>query len=142
MMTISKAKNTDAEKLTALTIRSKSHWGYSAEQIEEWNDVLTITVDYIENDELIGYYSFFKLDGKSVKLDNVFIDPPFMGKGYGKKLMNDFYYRIQQIGFKKIILDSDPHAEEFYKKLGFKVVGQLASSIKNRFLPIMELDVK
>jgi ribosomal protein S18 acetylase RimI-like enzyme len=61
---------------------------------------------------------------------------------YGKKLMEDLYDRIQQKGFEKIVLDSDPQAEAFYKKLGFKVVGQLASSIKDRFLPIMELEVK
>lgn len=149
-MNIIKAKNTDAEKLTALTIRSKSHWNYSAEQIEEWTDVLTITTDYIENNEvyqlidnheLIGYYSFFKLNENNVKLDNIFIDPSFIGKGYGKQLMDDFYLRIQKRGFKKISLDSDPHAEEFYKKLGFKVVGKLATSIKDRFLPIMEMDI-
>jgi ribosomal protein S18 acetylase RimI-like enzyme len=140
-MNITKAKKTDAAKLTDLTIRSKSYWDYSAEQIEEWNEVLTITVEYIENNEvyqlidnsqLIGYYSFLKLNESVVKLDNIFIDSPFIGKGYGKKLMEDLYDRIQQKGFEKIVLDSDPQAEAFYKKIGFKVVGQLASGLTHK----------
>lgn len=149
-MNITKADNTDADKLTALTIRSKSYWDYGTEQIEKWRNVLTITTEYIENNEvyllidngqLIGYYSFFKESEKAIKLDNLFVDPPFIGKGYGKKLMDDFYLRIKKAGYEKIVLDSDPHAEEFYKKLGFRVVGKLETSIKNRFLPIMELEV-
>jgi len=46
------------------------------------------------------------------------------------------------ISFEYIYLDSDPNAEKFYQNLGFKVVGQLESSIKNRFLPIMELEIE
>ena len=149
-MKITKANISDAKKLTELTIRSKANWDYSPEQIEKWKEELTITQEYIANnsvyklivdERLIGYYSFFQISDGKAKLDNVFIEPEFIGKGYGKTLINDFLKRIESIGFKKVTLDSDPNAEIFYESLGFKMVGKLESSIKNRFLPVMEMEI-
>lgn len=150
-MKIEKAIHTDAKALTALTIRSKAHWDYSAEQIEIWKPDLTISAEYIatnavfvlnDREQLIGYYSYLVLDEVKMKLDNIFIDPTFIGKGYGKILMEHLLSEAKQKGFDKIVLDSEPNAEAFYHKFGFKVIGQLETSIKNRFLPIMELSIK
>lgn len=150
-MKIEKSIRTDSKKLTELTIRSKSHWDYSMQQIEKWRDDLTVSEDYIiekevyklidSKDKIIGYYSFFKIDEVNVKLENLFVEPKFIGYGYGKMLMNDFIERIRKTRTEKIILDSDPNAENFYAKNGFKVVGKLKTSIEGRFLPIMELKV-
>ncbi|MFT6245466.1 MAG: hypothetical protein ACJA0U_003079 [Salibacteraceae bacterium] len=49
-MIIEIASTSDAKDLTDLTIRSKSYWGYSSEQIEEWRDDLTISADYLEKE--------------------------------------------------------------------------------------------
>ena len=150
-MKIEKSIRTDSKKLTELTIRSKSHWDYSMQQIEKWRDDLTVSEDYIiekevyklidSKDKIIGYYSFFKIDEVNVKLENLFVESKLMGYGYGKMLMNDFIERIRKTRTEKIILDSDPNAENFYAKNGFKVVGKLKTSIEGRFLPIMELKV-
>lgn len=150
-MKIEKANKTDAEKITELAIRSKDYWNYGAKQIEEWRDELTITSKYIDEnqvykliatDELVGFYSFQPKNQKIVKLDFLFIDPLFIGKGYGKVLIIDFLQRIKKTEYEKIILDADPNAERFYEQNGFKVVGKLKSSIKDRFLPIMEMKIK
>ena len=149
-MKIEKAKNTDASEITELTIRSKSYWNYSKEQIEEWKNDLTVTSDYIEKKEvyklidntiLIGYYSYYKLNEKDVKLENLFIEPRFIGQGYGKLLISDFLQRIKKTAYKKVTLDADPNSEKFYLCIGFQSVGQLKSAIKGRFLPIMEMEV-
>ncbi|MFT6245465.1 MAG: hypothetical protein ACJA0U_003078 [Salibacteraceae bacterium] len=55
--------------------------------------------------------------------------------------MNHFLQHIEGRGFESVELDSDPSAEIFYRSFGFKVIGQLETSIKNRFLPVMELEV-
>lgn len=150
-MKIEKAINSDAEEITKLTIRSKSHWGYSKEQIEEWRDELTITTEYIKrnqvykfvnNSKLIGFYAYQSLNDTDIKLNFLFVDPTFIGKGYGKVLLTDFLQRIEYLRFKKVILDADPNAEEFYKQFDFKIIGQLESSIEGRFLPIMEKEIR
>lgn len=150
-MKIEKAKNIDSKNLTDLTMRSKSHWGYSSEQITKWKDDLTIYTEYIDQNEvyklmkenqLIGYYSYIKEDDKIIKLDNIFLEPNFIGKGFGKVMMNHFFQQVKDKEYETIRLDSEPNAEKFYLNLGFKVIGRIESSIPNRFLPIMELKIK
>ena len=147
-MTIEKANSADNEILTEITKKSKAYWGYSEEQILQWNSNLTISIDYIEKNDvfklvsqnkIIGYYSYIKEENHKVQLDNLFVLPEYIGKGFGKYLMNDFLERMQNSKCKKIILDSEPNAEKFYQKMGFVKIGEFETSIKNRFMPIMEL---
>lgn len=150
-MEIIKAGIADSEILTAITKKSKAYWGFSEDILKEWEHLLTITKDYIgknevyklvQNDQIIGYYSYFSTDENTIKLDNIFILPDFIGKGFGKILMNDFLKNIKQLGINKVTLDAEPNAEKFYKTFGFETIRQLESSIKDRYLPIMELQIE
>ncbi len=151
-MKIEKATNIDDKVLTEITKKSKAFWGYSEKQIMEWNDVLTISKDYIDTNytykliddknQIIGYYSYFKTENDTIKLDNMFLLPNYIGNGLGKYLMNDFIKRIKEnTAVKRIILDSEPNAELFYQKMGFIKIGEFETSIKNRFMPIMEMNL-
>lgn len=147
-MITQKANPDDHKILTEITKKSKAYWGYSDEQIEIWSEFLTVTKEYIEtksvynliiDDQIVGYYSFFHESENIIKLDNLFVLPDFIGKGFGKMLLNDFFIRLKNIDVEKVILNSEPNAEEFYTKFGFVKVGQIETSIKDRYLPIMEL---
>lgn len=150
-MYIQQAIPTDAKELTELTIRSKSYWNYGKKQIEEWRAELTITEKYIDENHiykleidklLIGFYAYHPINPTDIKLNYLFIEPKYIGKGYGQFLMTDFLRRIKKSQFERVSLDADPNAEKFYSRLGFRSIGKLKSSIKNRFLPIMELEIK
>lgn len=150
-MEIAKSVIEDSEVLTEITKKSKAYWGYSDEQMKKWSELLTITKNYIEtnnvykllNDGLtVGYYSYIYLNKKEVKLDNLFVLPNYIGTGLGKRLMNNFLDRIKNTEIEKIILDSEPNVEKFYGYFGFKKVGQIETSIKGRYLPIMELRIQ
>ncbi|WP_035653124.1 GNAT family N-acetyltransferase [Flavobacterium sp. ASV13] len=147
-MIIEKANITDNEILTSITKKSKAYWGYSDEQIQKWDKNLTISQDYIrnnntfkliENDFIIGYYSYVFENEKIVKLDNLFILPEHIGKGFGRYLLLDFLNKMKAEKIERIILDSEPNAESFYSKMGFVKIGEFETSIKNRFMPIMEM---
>ena len=149
-MTIEKANTIDHEILTEITKKSKAYWGYSEEQLVIWSNNLTITQDYIKrndvfklvnNNIIVGYYSYFPEEEKSMKLDNLFVLPEYIGKGFGKYLMTDFLNRMKEIKIEKITLDSEPNAEIFYSKMGFVKIGEFETSIKNRFMPIMEMNL-
>lgn len=88
---------------------------------------------------VVGYYSYVILEENVVQLDNLFVLPEYIGTGLGTFLMNDFLDRCKALKFQKVVLEADPNAENFYKKHGFKTIGQIETSIKDRFLPIMEL---
>ena len=150
-MVIEKANNTDHEILTQITKKSKAFWGYSEEQIEIWSTFLTVTSGYIEanavykisvEDQIMGYYSFINQDEKTIKLDNLFVLPEYIGKGLGRLLMEHFLMNIDKTDTKTMTLNSEPNAELFYSKLGFVKVGEIETSIKDRYMPIMELTIK
>ncbi len=137
----------DHSVLTTITKLSKGYWGYSAEQLLLWAEDLTITEQHIrenivinlaEADEIVAYYSMSPLMGTKVRLNNLFILPKAIGKGYGRSLLQHAIKGAENLGAKVMELDADPHAEAFYKKFGFEVVGQKESSIPGRFLPIMQ----
>ena len=99
-MKIKKASINDNEILTEITKKSKAYWGYSEEQILKWNNNLTISKDYIENNsvfklvnnnKIVGYYSYIIKEEKNVILDNLFILPEYIGKGFGKYLNDRFF---------------------------------------------------
>jgi ribosomal protein S18 acetylase RimI-like enzyme len=149
-MKIEIASVNDNQILTEITKKSKAHWGYSEEQIEKWSPFLTISEEYIQtnsvykltqDNHIIGYYSYFNNEDNSITLDNLFITPKFIRIGLGKLLMDDFINRMKNTICKKIILHADPNAEGFYQKLGFQKTGEFQTSIKNRIMPIMEMNL-
>lgn len=147
-MQITKADPSDHKSLTHVMQKSKAHWGYSKEQMKKWEKELTIRPEdfeankifkLINNDQsIIGFYSFKNKNNNSVHLNDLFILPDHIGKGLGKLLLNDFINKIKNANASKITLESDPNAEGFYLHYGFKTVGQRETSIKGRYLPIME----
>ncbi|OXA81629.1 Ribosomal protein S18 acetylase RimI [Flavobacterium aquidurense] len=150
-MTIEKAISADHQILTDITKKSKAYWGYSDEQIENWSQFLTVTSVYIEanavykltlENKIVGYYSFLFEDEETVKLDNLFVLPEYIGKGFGKILMRHFLSEVDKTSITKIVLNSEPNAEQFYAKLGFVKTGQIETSIKDRYMPIMQLELK
>jgi len=103
-MEIKQAVINDNEILTEITKKSKAYWGYSEEQILKWNDSLTISKEYVEtnyvfklmdNDKTIGYYSYLIEKERNIMLDNLFILPEYIGKGFGEYLMSDFLNRMK-----------------------------------------------
>ncbi len=134
------------QELSGIAKKSKAFWGYSRELMEFWDDDLTISEDYILKNEVFhlvsedyieGFYSYFKEDKNTVRLDYMFINPDSIGKGFGKLLMEDFLDKMKNSETGKIILDADPNAEKFYEKFGFERVELKPTKITNRFLPVM-----
>lgn len=99
---------------------------------------------YVLEDEfrIIGFFSLILNDGKSV-LDDLFIHPKFIGKGYGRILWNGIIKIAKEMGINEFSIDADPHAEEFYRKMGAIRIGYVDSTVfKDRKLPLMKVIVK
>jgi GNAT superfamily N-acetyltransferase len=140
-MKLEKANSTDNEVLTAITKKSKAYWGYSDEQIQNWSKLVTVTPTYIETKSvyklvvdavIVGYYSFFYEDDATIKLDNLFILPEYIGKGLGRILMDDFLILVKRTNVNKRILDSEPNAEKSLVFDCFNIDGFMGSnSLRN-----------
>ncbi len=86
-------------------------------------------------DEIVGFYAY-AVRPPLVKLESLFLLPRHIGKGLGKLLMDHFLAKATT-GEADIVLDADPHAEEFYRRFGFRTVALKPTSVPGRFLPIM-----
>lgn len=147
-MKIEKAAIEDHEILSDIAFKGKSYWNYEAQLLESWRENLTITKEYIlenkvykvvDDTKIIGFYSLVRIDEATAKLDFLFMYPEFIGQGIGKLLLENCFEIVKTKNVKRLILDADPNAENFYAHFGFVTYGKLESSIKNRFLPQMEL---
>lgn len=146
-----KKSNTDYHHiLSDIAKKSKAYWNYPQDWLELWEEDLTISEEYIQNHnvfhletegEIAGFYSFYPED-TNARLEHFFIHPNYIGKNIGKILITDFFEKIKDSNFEKIILDADPNAVGFYKKFGFETVNMKPTKIAGRFLPVMTKKIK
>ena len=149
---IRQALPSEVEQLSKLAFRSKAHWGYSDRFMQACLEELTIDKCYIKNNptfviedarDLIGFYSLEHISASKVELSYLFVDPAFIGKGYGRKLMMHAQEKARQLGYSKMIIQGDPNAERFYRSAGGSVVGtKKSASIPNRELPIFSINLE
>ena len=149
---IRQALPSEVEQLSKLAFRSKAHWGYSDRFMQACLEELTIEEHYIENNptfvientrDIIGFYSLEHISVSEVELSFLFVDPDFIGKGYGRQLMMHAQEKARHLDYSKMIIQGDPNAERFYHSAGGSVINTKQSgSIPNRELPIFCINLE
>ena len=75
-------------------------------------------------------------------LQNLFVVPEAMGRGFGKGLWRHMLHEARERGYRCILIDSDRYAEPFYLAMGAKRVGLTPSSVfEGRYLPLLRYDL-
>jgi GNAT superfamily N-acetyltransferase len=157
-ISIRRARPDEHALLTEISLSSKRYWNDPEEYFGVWKDELTITRSYIENntvfaaevsDAVVGYLSIvhvpqdFKAGAAFVQrgywLEHLFVRPGFMRCGIGSRLISFARVWCAQNGIDRLLIFSDPHACGFYERLGAVYIGESASSIPGRTVPMMEL---
>lgn len=142
------AKFADADILTDIALKSKAYWEYTEEQIESWREDLTVFPEmfqkykickYLIDDKIAGFYILEEVNKETSNLKFLFVSPDFIKKGVGYQLLQHAIASSKEQNHHAMQVLSDPNAESFYAKHGFKVYAQMESSVPGRFLPEMEL---
>ena len=148
--TIRRAVTADAARLTAIAHAAKSHWDYPEAWIRSWSEQLTVTRDDVdaqrvflieERGETLGFYALSG-HGATLELDHLWIDPPGIGRGLGRDLLEHACGEARNAGAKRIETDSDPFAEGFYERMGARRIGKTPAPMDgaaDRYLPRMAL---
>ena len=150
-MKIELARAEHASELTEIAISAKRHWNYPDRWIELWTPSLTISTDYILQNETwmavvnvtpIGFYSLHR-DDEILWLDNLWVLPDFMRQGIGKKLFQHAVERSRVLDVPILKIEADPNAQSFYEKMGAYKVGESRNQVDDqpRILPIMEINL-
>jgi GNAT superfamily N-acetyltransferase len=144
---IRRAVPEEAVFLSSLALSSKGHWGYSREFLEACRAELTLSPEYLlaspvfvleEEKRIVGFYGLREREGE-IELAYLFVEPAAINRGYGKRLWGHALEEAARLGFKSILIESDPYAEEFYRAMGARRIGEVTSSIKpDRTLPLLE----
>ena len=148
---IRQARAGEANMLTELALRSKTHWGYDEQFIKGCRNELTITQKQIsdgncfvmvQQGRIAGFYNLTPRSEEEVELEHLFIELEFIGQGFGKMLWRHATGEARKLGFSRMQVLSDPYAEEFYLAMGAKRVGEVISSIRQgRMLPLMSFEL-
>ena len=126
MNEIIEASVEDTERLSALEIRSESYWGYGQDFMNKFKEHYLITERFISsnptyilknNDVLIGFYGL-RITGEEPALEYLFIEPDYIGQGFGKKLWNHALAECEKRNIREFTIITSPDAREFYVRLG------------------------
>ena len=150
-MEIRRALSADAATLTRIAMASKRHWRYPERWIELWTEALTITPELVLQNEVFAAATaeavagFYALSGRArpAVLEHLWVHPDYIGTGVGRALFDHAMERAASLGAEVVEIESDPHAEGFYLRMGARRVGQRVSSVDGqpRILPLLRVDV-
>lgn len=92
-----------------------------------------------QDDTVLGF-SLVTGEPSHGELSALFIEPPAIGTGCGRMLLQHTLDASRAAGFTQLELDADPSAESFYLRFGAQRIGTSPSgSIPGRELPRLRI---
>ncbi len=138
------AKENEHNILMELAYKSEAYWGYDLDYMNKFRSTYSVSEQFInsnptiileEDDNIIGFYSVI-VDKSETSLEYFYIDPKYIGKGYGKTLWNYLIEDCRNRGIKEFSLVTSPQAKEFYIRMGAFICGEVESLLKKgRIIP-------
>jgi GNAT superfamily N-acetyltransferase len=113
----------DHERLRELTRESKAHWGYDRDFVRGWAEGLNFESDeerwVAEVDgDLVAWAALVPPSDGVAVLDDLWVDPAWMGRGLGSRLFRIAVDRARELGAERLEWGAEPNAIGFYEKLG------------------------
>jgi len=143
------ATTDEAATLTAIAHAAKRHWGYPEEWIDHWKVDLTISPDFIANNEVFVAILHDKIAGccalvindTSAEIEHMWIKPEHIGSGVGRALFAHVRDRATELHLPVLELSADPNAEGFYERMGAVRMGGVRADMdgQTRVLPRMRI---
>jgi GNAT superfamily N-acetyltransferase len=141
----------EAAGLTALCVRSKAHWGYDAAFMALGAASLSVSEDDIAAGRVlvaidaagaIAGTAIVVPEGAIADLDQMFVDPPVIGRGAGRALFEAAVVLARSFDARRLTILADPQAAAFYERMGARFLRNAPSdAIPGRSLPFYEYDL-
>jgi ribosomal protein S18 acetylase RimI-like enzyme len=149
-MLIRRSVPEEAPLLTQIAHEAKQYWGYPEHWIKHWSADLTISQDFINqnevyvaerDDQICGFYALC-IEGSKAELEHMWVAPDYIGSGVGKELFLDAMDRSTALNVRQVQITADPNAVGFYERMGATRTGEVVSDIDGqpRVLPRMKID--
>jgi len=141
------ARPGEAAALTALSVRSKAHWGYDDAFMRLSLASLTVSnADIAAGGALVAERAGQRLGVAKVEPDGelgmLFVDPRALDRGVGRALFDAAAVLARRLGARVMPILADPNAAPFYERMGARFVARAPSdAIPGRTLPLYEYDL-
>src|SRR5438128_856344 len=116
----------EGPRLKEIAIAAKGFWGYEPERVLEWADKGDFTPERLS--ELIVFVA--ESDGRPIGwssliprgdvgwLEDLWIDPDWIGNGIGAALFRHTAAHAQELGARRLEWEAEPNAIGFYERMG------------------------
>lgn len=139
----------EGERLRKIAIAAKGHWGYDARRVGEWAAMgdfsprglrkKSFFVAAIE-DKAVGWAAAIDR-GEVWWLDDLWIEPEWMGKGIGSRLFRHAAEHGRRVGAVRMEWEAEPNALGFYERMGGRYLRDGEPGVWGRVLTIMGVDL-
>ncbi len=135
----------EEERLREIAIASKAHWGYDFELVRRWGaglDFSRKTELYVaEADGKVVAYASLMPEGDVCVLDELWVEPRWIGKGVGSSLFAFAAERAEALRARRLEWEADPNAVGFYERMGARYLRDSEPSAWGRITPVMGIDL-
>lgn len=144
------ARVEELDQLSDLCLRSKAVWGYDDAFLAACRAELTIRpaelsatkVQVAERDGRILGVAQVSVAHDTAHLERLFVDPASLRSGAGRELFAWARAEAQSAGACTLVIESDPGAAGFYRRMGASDDGVVPSgSIAGRTIPRLKLSL-
>jgi GNAT superfamily N-acetyltransferase len=134
----------DPARLREIAFAAKAHWGYDEERVRAWADAIDLEdgreIFVAERDGGVVAWAAVIPQGEVCVLEDLWVDPPWMGRGVGAELFRRASERARELGATRMEWGAEPNAVGFYEKMGGRWIRDHVSEW-GRVLPTMGLDL-
>ena len=139
----------EGERLREIAIAAKASWGYDLERVRQWaamgdfspaglrqKDVVVASV----GTNAVGWIGVIRQQ-EVLWLDDLWVEPSWMGKGIGRRLFQHAASLGRQSGATRLEWEAEPNAIGFYEKMGGRYARDGELSVWGRVNPVMALEL-
>jgi len=140
----------EGPRLKEIAIASKASWGYDLDKVTRWADQgdfsparLRELVVFVAEGEgrAVGWCSLIPR-GETSWLEDLWVDPGWIGKGVGRLLFRHAAAHAQGLGAESLEWEAEPNAIGFYERMGARYIRDSEPSEWGRTLSVMGVELR
>ena len=148
-ISIRPARPQEGDRLREIALAAKAHWGYDEDWVRGWaaqgdfsQEALAARPVLVADlgGRAIGFATLIA-QGDVCVLDDLWIDPDWIGRGIGTRLFEACAERARDLGARRLEWEAEPNAVGFYQRMGGRYLRESAPTEIGRTIPVMGLEL-
>lgn len=140
----------EGERLREIAVAAKSYWGYDLDRVREWAAMGDFSLEGLRRKDVhvaevagraVGWVAVIPR-GEVCWLDDLWVEPDWIGTGVGSSLFRHAAERARQLGASRMEWEAEPNAVGFYEKMGGHHLRDGEPSAWGRVVPVMGIELR